>query len=185
MTTSRTSDTCCRPDAGFCRHLEEYAHLRRLLGNDVEIWKTLQHQFSVVYQRTQTIFALGALAITVTGFSGHRMVAAGPWSGVPLVIGLLLVLTALIMAMYGVGTLRWMSTFRSDGAPLDPGPESLGCPDDNADAARTFALIIRARDRKSLLFRRALRILVIGLGFYVLAVCNYLLKASLGNMPLL
>lgn len=55
----------------------ELARIRRVLGSDVEVWKTLQYQFTVIHQRTQTIFALGGLAITVTGFSGQRIVASG------------------------------------------------------------------------------------------------------------
>ena len=161
-----TQSTCSLgPGRPGCR--EEYEHMIRVLGSDAEVWKTLQHQFAVIYSRTQVIFTLGALAITVSGFSGHRIVAAGPLSGVPLVIGIIIVLSALVYAIIGLGRLRWISTFT--------GP----------DTRDSFCRIIGARNTKSRHFRRCLMGLIFGLGFYVLALCNYLIQASFGEMVLL
>ncbi|WP_051694200.1 hypothetical protein [Desulfohalovibrio reitneri] len=144
----------------------EYAQMRKVLGSDAEVWKTLQHQFGVIHHRIQTLFTLGALAITVTGFSGHRMVAAGPWSGIPLVIGLVIVMAGLLVALYGFSRLRWISTYIADN------PEE------------SFCRIIAARNQKTRAFRTSLKIVLIGLCFYVLAIANYLIQASTGQMPL-
>ncbi|MEW6595382.1 MAG: hypothetical protein AB1413_10990 [Thermodesulfobacteriota bacterium] len=144
----------------------EYAYMREILGSDIEVWKVLQHQFSVLQQRLQTIFTLGALGITVTGFSGHRIVAAGAASGIPLVIGLGTILVALFLALSGSSKLRWLSTFH--------GPE----------VAANFTAIIAARNEKSRLFRRSLTVLLAGLAWYVLAISIFLLRASFRQIPL-
>ena len=146
--------------------VQEYEYMRLVLGSDAEVWKVLQHQFSVLQQRIQTIFTLGALGITVTGFSGHRIVAAGPYSGIPLVIGLCTILAALFIALHGSSRLRWLSTFH--------GPE----------VPRNFQEIIAARNQKSRLFKRSLTMLLIGLGWYVLAISNFLLLASYRLIPI-
>lgn len=131
-----------------------------IFGSEAEIWKVLQHQFSVLQQRIQTIFTLGALGITVTGFSGHRIVAAGPKSGIPLVIGLCMILAALFIALYGASKLRWISSFHE------------------ADVKQNFHTIIELRNGKTRLFKISLTVLLIGLGWYVLAISNFLLLAS-------
>jgi len=140
----------------------EYEHMLKILGSDAEVWKSLQHQFSVLNQRNQTIFQLGALAITVTGFSGHRIVAAGVYSGIPLVIGLCTILAALFTALYGVSRLRWISTFQADDLP------------------QSFIMILKIRDAKTRHFKISLSILLAGLCFYVFAISNYLIQASHG-----
>lgn len=144
----------------------EYAYMRQVLGSDAEVWKVLQHQFSVLQQRTQTIFTLGALGITVTGFSGHRIVAAGPASGVPLVIGLVTILVALFMALSGSSKLRWLSTFHGPAVP------------------ENFMAIIAARNERARLFKQALTVLLVGLGWYVLAISIFLLLASFRQVPI-
>jgi hypothetical protein len=144
----------------------EYTYMRQLLGSDAEVWRVLQHQFSVLQQRLQTIFTLGALGITVTGFSGHRIVAAGPASGIPLVIGLITILIALYLALAGSSKLRWLSTFH--------GPA----------VAENFTAIIVARNEKSRRFKQALTVLLVGLGWYVLAISIFLLRASLRQIPI-
>lgn len=144
----------------------EYEYMLKTFGSAAEVWKVLQHQFGVLHQRTQTIFTLGALGITVTGFSGHRIVAAGPYSGIPLVIGLGIILIALFIALYGNSRLRWISTFHEE------------------DVARNFELIIANRNHKSRLFKVSLTVLLIGLCFYVLAISNFLLQASYGLLKI-
>ncbi|HSR36797.1 MAG TPA: hypothetical protein VLL73_06405 [Desulfurivibrionaceae bacterium] len=145
---------------------QEYEYMRQVLGSDAEVWKVLQHQFSVLQQRMQTIFTLGALGITVTGFSGHRIVAAGPASGIPLVIGLLTILVALCLALSGSSKLRWLSTFH--------GPE----------VAANFMAILAARNEKSRLFKQALTVLLVGLGWYVVAISVFLIRASFRQIPI-
>ena len=141
---------------------QEYEHMLKILGSEAEVWKSLQHQFAVLNSRNQTIFQLGALAITVTGFSGHRIVAAGIYSGIPLVIGLCTILIALFTALYGVSKLRWISTFQAD------------------NLSQSFIMILKIRDLKTKRFKVSLCILVAGLCFYVFAISNYLIQASHG-----
>ena len=84
----------------------ELVQLRRVLTSDFEVWKYFQYQFTVINQRTQTVFGLGGLAITVTGFSGQRIVASSFLSGLSLVVGLVCVLAALVIAISGSGNSR-------------------------------------------------------------------------------
>lgn len=146
---------------------EEYTYMLEVLGSNAEVWKSLQQQFGVLHQRTQSVFAIGALAISVTGFSGHRIVAAGALSGIPLIIGLAFVLLSLAVALYGVVRLQWISDIRGK------------------DAAEGLARVIAVRNRKTRFFLLSLKIVLIGLFWYVVAVANYLFQASAGNMPIL
>ena len=139
---------------------KEYEYMLKVFGSEAEVWKVLQYQFSVLQQRIQTIFTLGALGITVTGFSGHRIVAAGPQSGIPLVIGLSIILVALFIALYGASKLRWISSFHDD------------------KVEQNFQAILQLRNKKARLFKISLTILIVGLGWYVLAISNFLLLAS-------
>lgn len=132
-----------------------------MLGSVPEVWRMLEHQFSVLHQRTQTLFTLGALAITVTGFSGHRIISTGFFSSIPLVLGLGFVLAALFTALYGVFKIRWISAFQG------------------RDHTESLILVLKARDRKTRLYNCSLMLLILGLVFYVLAVSHYLVKASL------
>ncbi len=149
------------------RQPDELKYMFEALGGAPEVWKVLQHQFSVLHQRTQTIFALGGLTITVTGFSGHRIVAAGPWSAIPLVLGLIFVLIALFLALYGVYKIRFISQFRAE------------------DVESSFAMVLNARDQKTRIFNFALSLLLVGLTLYVFGMSYYLLRASLapGSLP--
>lgn len=146
---------------------EEYKYMRTVLGSDAEVWKSLQGQFAVLHQRTQSVFGIGALAVSVTGFSGHRIVAAGPWSGYPLIIGLAFVLLSLTVALYGVVRLQWISEMQ--GATVEEG----------------LAQVIAVRNRKTRFFLLSLKIVLFGLVWYVFAVGVYLFRASSGQIPLL
>lgn len=153
------------PDADSIR--QEYEYMLSVLETGAEVWKSLQGQFAVLNQRTQSVFAIGALLISVTGFSGHRMVAAGVLSGIPLIIGLLFVLASLGTALFGVTRLHWISAMR------------------RGTRAESMRLVIAMRNRKTLLFLRSLKCMLIGMVWYVCAVINYLYQASAGTMPLL
>lgn len=147
--------------------LEEYRYMLSVLGSDAEVWKSLQAQFAVLHQRTQAVFGIGALAVSVTGFSGHRIVAAGAWSGYPLIIGLVFVLISLAVALYGVVRLHWISELRGDS--IEEG----------------LARVIGVRNRKTRFFLLSLKIVLFGLVWYVLAVGVYLFRASTGQIPIL
>jgi len=156
-------DDCMKTKTDAHDAQSELIQMRRVLGSEIEIWKTFQYQFTVIHQRTQTIFALGGLAITVTGFSGQRIVASSLVSGLALVAGLVFILTALVVALFGVGRLSWAS-------------KSLG-----PDTDESFLEIIRIRDEKTRLFRTAMGILIIGLFWYVLSISVFLIKSTSGG----
>ncbi|UZP66830.1 hypothetical protein N1030_14615 [Desulfovibrio mangrovi] len=149
------------------KNREEFRYMLSVLGSEAEVWKSLQAQFAVLHQRTQAVFGIGALAVSVTGFSGHRIVAAGPWSGYPLIIGLVFVLLSLAVALSGVVRLHWISELRGE------------------TTAEGLALVIAMRNRKTRFFLLSLKIVLFGLVWYVFAVAVYLMRASLGQIPII
>ncbi|MFV0422459.1 hypothetical protein [Oleidesulfovibrio sp.] len=161
----RASKLETEPHSG--RIQQEYRYMLDVLGSESEVWKSLQGQFGVLNQRTQAIFGIGALLISVTGFSGHRMVVAGMLSGVPLIVGLLFVLVSLGIALFGVTRLHWISAMQ------------------RASVAESMCLVIAVRNKKTILFLWSLKCMLAGMVWYVFAVINYLYQASMGAMPIL
>mgnify|MGYP000863687011 FL=1 len=153
-----------RDDA--CSLCEEYRFLLQVLGSEAEVWKSLQQQFGIVTQRTQMVFGVGALAISVAGFSGHRLAAAGPFSGLTLMAGLLCILAGLFVALYGVVRVRWMSSLRGDTVEA------------------SFLRLLAVRNRKTRYFLWSLKLVIVGLVLYVAALGWFLFRASLGLVPL-
>nr|GBO97666.1 hypothetical protein RVX_2705 [Nitratidesulfovibrio sp. HK-II] len=153
-----------RDDA--CALCEEYRFLLQVLGSEAEVWKSLQQQFGIVTQRTQMVFGVGALAISVAGFSGHRLAAAGPFSGLTLMAGLVCILVGLFVALYGVVRVRWMSSLRGDTVEA------------------SFLRLLAVRNRKTRYFLWSLKLVIVGLVLYVAALGWFLFRASLGLVPL-
>lgn len=146
---------------------EEYHYMRSVLGSEAEVWKNLQAHFGVLNQRAQAVFGIGALAVSVTGFSGHRMVAAGLWSGVPLIVGLVFILIGLGTTLYGVVRLHWISQMRG------------------ADVEEGLCKALAMRNKKTRFFLVSLKFVMFGLLWYAIAVANYLYKAAAGAMVIL
>ncbi len=149
-----------------CALCEEYRFLLQVLGSEAEVWKSLQQQFGIVTQRTQMVFGVGALAISVAGFSGHRLASAGPFSGLTLMAGLVCILAGLFVALYGVVRVRWMSSLRGDTVEA------------------SFLRLLAVRNRKTRYFLWSLKLVIVGLVLYVAALGWFLYRASLGLVPL-
>ncbi len=74
----------------------------------------LSSQLSVVKSQAQILMGLCGLTITVTGFSGHHMVRAGPISSLSMVGGIVLILAAIVVTLRTLAKLRWVTQDLSD-----------------------------------------------------------------------
>lgn len=139
---------------------EEARHLVELFGGAGHlpaIMELLRHHFDVIQGRSQLLLTLATLALTITGFSGPKIVQTNLFARYSMVVGIVFVLTALIVLLSGGLRIRWMTQF------LGGEPEV------------TIVRIIRYRNQKTKLYFVELALLVIGMTAYVASVVTYLL----------
>jgi hypothetical protein len=119
---------------------------------EVELVVFLSGQLGVLKSQANTLMGLAGLTITVTGFSGHLMVRAGPLSWIPMVAGIAAVLVAIAVTLRTLMHLRWVSQ------DLSP------------DLHQTALATIERRDDEQRALRVAGVFLGLGLAGYLLAV---------------
>lgn len=78
-------------------------------GRTVELAQLLSNQLAVLKTQAQMYVGLGGVCITVTGFSGHNMVNAGPLSAGAMIIGILLILVAIVITLRTLASVRWVT----------------------------------------------------------------------------
>jgi hypothetical protein len=141
---------------------QETQHLLQLYDRDAgKIMSEIRDQLSILAGRAQTLLSLAGITITVTGFSGASIAHSGKIAAGLLVSGLVVVLFAASIAITGILRVRWTTSIA---------PCSL------EEAVRSA---LEARDRKSVAYDRALRLLTLGLALYVSSIGILLL----GSMP--
>ena len=129
---------------------------RRLALYDGDLARCLDvltAQFGVLQTRSQLLLTLATITLTITGFSGPRIAASGPFARWALVVGLAVVLVSVILILFGSLRIRWITQLVGDESEL--------------------AGAIAWRDRKTRFYRWQLTILVVGLAAYVAAVIAY------------
>jgi len=112
----------------------------------------LSGQLGVLKTQAQTLTGLCGLTITVTGFSGHQMVRAGPLSAGAMVLGILLILVAIVITLRTLTRLRWVSQDLGD------------------DLVKTAETVIERRNRQQARLSVAGGFVAAGLGCYLLSV---------------
>ena len=141
-------------------HHEEARHLL-MLGRDLGGGlKLLMQQFNVLQTRAQLLLTVSTLALTITGFSGPRIAAAGAFQRYAMAGGLAFVLASMLLILGGSLRIRWVTQFRLP---------------DGADDEALLAQIVCYRDRKARLFFIELCLLLAGLSAYIAAVIGYFL----------
>jgi hypothetical protein len=89
---------------------DEAKELARLFdGRTVELAQLLSSQLAVLKAQAQMYVGLGGVCITVTGFSGHNMVNAGPLSAGAMIIGILLILVAIVITLRTLSSVHWVT----------------------------------------------------------------------------
>jgi len=122
-----------------------------------KIMEMLERQFMVLHNRAQVLLALCGIIISTTGFSGRNVAGTGPWALGLIVAGVALVLLSAAVVCYSVLHLRWLT--------MQPG-----------QGVRAWLIVNLAyRDYKTLSYRVALIIMLIGLSAYVGAILIMLL----------
>lgn len=141
-------------------HHAESRHLLAVGGGLKGALDMLMQQFNVLQTRAQLLLTVATLALTITGFSGPRIAAAGLFQRYAMAGGLLFVLASMLLILGGSLRIKWVTQFR---AP--PG----------GDDAALLAEIVCHRDRKTRLFFAELCLLLTGLTLYISAVIAYFL----------
>lgn len=121
-------------------------------GKRQELLLLLSNQLSVLKSQAQMLLGLCGLAITVTGFSGHNMVRAGPVAAAFMIGGISIILVAIFLTLRALSRIRWVTQ--------DLGP----------DLALTVSSIIERRDRQQRALSHAAQAVALGLGAYTVAV---------------
>lgn len=78
-------------------------------GQPSALLNYLVSQLTAVRSQAQTMMGLCGLIITVTGFSGPRMVTAASFSAIAMVMGIALTLIAAIICLNVMTAIRWVS----------------------------------------------------------------------------
>jgi len=131
------------------RYMREVLDIRepaRLLDRVIEY-------FNVLQTRSAMLMSLVTLCLTISGFSGHRISAAGPAPALLLAVGLALSVCSAILLLLGPLQLRW-ATRRRCGEGLDA----------------TLVALLTLRNRRTRRYHTAAAVLVLGLTAYVGAV---------------
>ncbi len=116
---------------------------------------TLMQQFQVLQTRAQIMLTITTLALTITGFSGPKIAAAGLFARTSMVLGILLVLASTLLILGGSLRIQWVTQFKAD--------------DDHS----LVVSILRYRNAKTKLFFAEICLLVAGLACYVGSVVAY------------
>jgi hypothetical protein len=138
----------------------EAERLLRISGGVKPALDVLLGQFNVLQGRAQLLLTLATLVLTITGFSGPRIAAAGAFPRLALSLGLVLVLAAVSLVLASGLRIRWVTQFAA--------------PDD----AALLASVIDYRDRKTRAFALQLLLLGTGIAVYVAGVVVYFLKGA-------
>jgi hypothetical protein len=121
-------------------------------SNRQELLLLLSNQLSVLKSQAQMLLGLCGLAITVTGFSGHNMVRAGPVATGFMIGGISVIFVAILLTLRALSGIRWVTQ--------DLGP----------DLSRTVSIVLGRRDEQQRALERAARAVALGLGAYTVAV---------------
>jgi len=115
----------------------------------------LMQQFQVLQTRAQIMLTITTLALTITGFSGPKIAAAGVFARTSMVLGILLVLASTLLILGGSLRIQWVTQFKAEN--------------DHA----LIVSILRYRNAKTKLFFAEICLLVAGLACYVSSVVAY------------
>lgn len=116
---------------------------------------TLMQQFQVLQTRAQIMLTITTLALTITGFSGPKIAAAGLYARTSMILGILLVLASTLLILGGSLRIQWVTQFKAD------------------DDHTLVVSILRYRNAKTKLFFAEICLLVAGLACYVSSVVAY------------
>jgi len=132
--------------------VREAENLAAAFEHTSELVSFLAAQLAVLRTQAQTFLGIAGLCISVTGFAGHNMVNAGRLSAGAMVVGVSLILAAIVITLQCMANIRWVTQDLGDG---------------NVELARR---VLERRNTLQRALNRAVALIAVGLGFYVMAV---------------
>ncbi len=121
-------------------------------GQRAQLLTFLVNQMAAVRSQAQAMMGLCGLIITVTGFSGPRMIVAATFSAYAMVAGILLTLVGAVLSLRVMADIRWVTSVLSD------------------DLVDTTQRILRMRDAQHNRVLVASLFVALGLAAYLVAV---------------
>lgn len=139
---------------------EELANLKSIYGADnlADVYGNLRESFTTLQNRSHVLLSLVTICLTITGFSGPNIAAAGVYSKGAIILGLCLVLSAGGGLLIGAFDLQWITRYKG------------------SSSEDTLIHIISRRNRRTRIYRVATLLLVLGLTSYVASVVIYMLN---------
>ena len=120
----------------------------------------LMQQFMVLQTRAQIMLTITTLTLTITGFSGPKIAAAGDFARVAMVVGIISVLASTLLILGGSLRIQWVTQFKGE-----------------SDLALVTS-VLRYRNQKTKLFIAEICLLVAGLACYVASVVAYFISGT-------
>lgn len=140
-------------DEEVARMLREYEH-RDFDG----IMMALERQFSVLHNRAQLLLTLCGIVITLTGFSGRLIAGTNIAAQIFVIVGLAVTLVAAAIIVWGVLHLHWLTAQVGE------------------NRAAWLARSLAYRDMKTAAYRMGMRVLVVGMALYCVAIAIMLVN---------
>jgi hypothetical protein len=140
---------------------EEIALFREIHGANAlpRHFESLTASFNVLQNRSQMLLSLITICLTVSGFSGPKIVQAGSFARYSLIVGIVFVLFSVFLLLTGPLPLRWVYEYRAAG-----------------EIENTLRMLIQCRDMRSRRYRAAAVCLTIGLNAYMISLIRYLFQ---------
>jgi hypothetical protein len=89
---------------------DEALQLTELFSDrEPDLLALLSGQLSVLKNQASMLMGLAGLTVTVTGFSGHHMVRAGPAAWGPMVGGIFAIMIAVLLTLRVMLNVRWVT----------------------------------------------------------------------------
>lgn len=126
-------------------------------GGYSKVHDIIRHQFEVIQSRSQLLLTVGTLTLTITGFSGPTIARTNMAARITMALGIVFVLIAILVLLTRGLRIHWITQF------------------EQIDKRQLLIDIIRYRDQKTRIYMIVMSLLVIGLGFYVSSIVNYLM----------
>ena len=144
---------------------EELVYMREELKLDspVALHDRIVAHFTILQARSGLMLSLITICLTISGFSGHRIAAAGWVPALLLALGLLLCVMAAVVLFTGPLQLRWATRHACEGG-LEP----------------TLIAMLELRNFRTRRYHLAGGILIAGLTCYMSAVILFVLLEGFG-----
>jgi len=143
---------------------EELRYLREDLGivEPGRLMRQVVDNFMVLQARSAMLLSLITLCLTISGFSGHRISAAGLVPASLLGMGLVLAVSAAALLLQGPLKLRWATRMAAASGLED-----------------TLVELIRQRNHRTRRYHQATGVLVAGLCSYTASLVLFILQEGL------